>query len=188
MRSNRYDWLTRTGLALAVFGAVNWLLVGLFEWNFVQWIFTSSATQEVSSVGARLVYVVIGAGGIVAIPMLAATFGRSRRRTSYQAGDEDEETAERLQRARSRVAPNGAGVIGADEDRRAPEPVMGPFLIWSAQEGTATGRVKAAPSGGAEVTPITRRTAPTIKAMTSRHNATLRVLPPSPGTSRHRPA
>lgn len=76
---NPYDAIGRIGLLLAILGAVNWLLVGLFEWNAAQWIFTQSGTQTVDSLGERIVYIVVGAGGILAIPMLAATLARSRR-------------------------------------------------------------------------------------------------------------
>jgi uncharacterized membrane protein YuzA (DUF378 family) len=77
---NPYDTIGRVGLLLAVVGAVNWLLVGLFEWNLVKWIFTPSGTQTVDNLGERVVYVVVGVGGVLAIPMLAATLSRARGR------------------------------------------------------------------------------------------------------------
>jgi uncharacterized membrane protein YuzA (DUF378 family) len=88
---NPYDTIGRIGLLLAVVGAANWLLVGLFEWNLVQWIFTDSGTQTVSSLGERVVYIVVGVGGVLAIPMLAATLSRARGRDvrsdeSYASG------------------------------------------------------------------------------------------------------
>ena len=79
---NPYDAIGRIGLLLAIVGAVNWLLVGLFEWNLVQWIFTQSGTQTVDSVGERIVYIVVGVGGVLAIPMLAASLARARSRDS----------------------------------------------------------------------------------------------------------
>lgn len=84
---NPYDSIGRIGLLLAIVGAVNWLLVGLFQWNFVQWLFTSSATQTAGT-SERIVYVVVGVGGILAIPMLAATLARSRSRdVEYEERD-----------------------------------------------------------------------------------------------------
>ena len=77
---NPYDMIGRLGLLLAIAGAVNWLLVGLFEWNLVQWLFTQSGTQTVGSTGERIVYIVVGVGGVLALPMLAATLARSRSR------------------------------------------------------------------------------------------------------------
>jgi uncharacterized protein len=79
MMRNPYDVIGRFGLLLAIAGAVNWLLVGLFQWNFVQWLFTDSATQSASS-SERIVYTVVGVGGLLAVPMLAATLTRSRTR------------------------------------------------------------------------------------------------------------
>jgi uncharacterized membrane protein YuzA (DUF378 family) len=88
---NPYDAIGRIGLLLAVVGAVNWLLIGLFEWNLVKWIFTPSGTQTVDNLGERIVYIVVGVGGVLAIPMLAATLSRARGRgarsgESYETG------------------------------------------------------------------------------------------------------
>lgn len=77
---NPYDAIGRIGLLLAIAGAVNWLLVGLFEWNLVAWLFTESGTQTVSSLGERIVYIAVGIGGVLAVPMLAASLARSRGR------------------------------------------------------------------------------------------------------------
>jgi uncharacterized protein len=85
---NPYDAIGRIGLLLAIVGAVNWLLVGLFEWNLVAWIFTESGTQTVSTLGERIVYIAVGVGGLLAIPMLAATLARSRSRSVSDEGRE----------------------------------------------------------------------------------------------------
>lgn len=80
---NPYDWVGRVGVLLAVIGAINWLLVGLFQWNLVSAIFTDSGSQT-ATVGERIIYVIVGVGGLVAIPMLVATLGRMRgARTDY---------------------------------------------------------------------------------------------------------
>ena len=79
MMSNPYDMIGRFGVLLAIAGAINWLLVGIFQWNFVQWAFTSSGTQDAGT-GERIVYVVVGVGGLLAIPMLTASLARSRSR------------------------------------------------------------------------------------------------------------
>jgi uncharacterized membrane protein YuzA (DUF378 family) len=111
---NPYDAIGRIGLLLAVVGAINWLLVGLFEWNFVQWIFTDSATQTVGSTGERIVYIVVGVGGVLAIPMLAATLSRARGR--------DVRTDERDESGRSREdmdAGDTAFYLGAPKEAHA---------------------------------------------------------------------
>ena len=43
-------------LALVVFGALNWLLVGLFEWNLVAEIFGTGTVTDV-------IYVIVGLAG-----------------------------------------------------------------------------------------------------------------------------
>jgi uncharacterized protein len=90
---NPYDVIGRIGLLLAIVGGINWLLVGLFQWNAVQWIFTQSGTQTVDSLGERIVYIVVGAGAVLAVPMLAATLARSRSR---DLGMEDRGGSEEL--------------------------------------------------------------------------------------------
>lgn len=84
---NPYDWIGRLGVLLAIVGALNWLLVGLFEWNLVKALFADSATQTATT-GERVVYVIVGVGGIIAIPMLAASLSRLRgTRTDREYGD-----------------------------------------------------------------------------------------------------
>src|SRR5512141_429696 len=86
---NPYDAIGRLGLLLAIVGAINWLLVGIFEWNLVKWIFTQSGTQTVDNLGERIVYIVVGVGGVLAIPMLAATLARARGRDVRSDEDYD---------------------------------------------------------------------------------------------------
>jgi uncharacterized membrane protein YuzA (DUF378 family) len=45
-------------LAIAIIGSVNWLLIGVFGWNFVAAIFGSM------SVLSRIVYVIVGSAGL----------------------------------------------------------------------------------------------------------------------------
>jgi uncharacterized membrane protein YuzA (DUF378 family) len=104
---NPYDWIGRLGILLAIIGAVNWLLVGLFEWNLVKAIFSDSGTQTATG-GERTIYIIVGIGGLIAIPMLAATLTRMRgTRSDYGYGDvrsagtrtQDELEEERRRRA-----------------------------------------------------------------------------------------
>jgi uncharacterized membrane protein YuzA (DUF378 family) len=56
-------------LALLIAGGVNWLLVGLFDWNLVSAIFTPLSTGA-----TRLVYVLVGLAAIyslIRIPAMA---------------------------------------------------------------------------------------------------------------------
>lgn len=52
-------------LALVIVGALNWGLVGLFQFDLVAWIFGSSA-----SLLSRIVYIVIALAGIWCITIL----------------------------------------------------------------------------------------------------------------------
>ena len=57
--------LEKLALLLAIAGCVNWGLVGLFSFNAVGWLFGGSATLL-----SRIVFVVVGAAGLCAIPYL----------------------------------------------------------------------------------------------------------------------
>ena len=50
-------------LALVVVGALNWLLVGLFEWNLVTEIFGTGTVTDV-------IYVIVGFAGLMMLPRL----------------------------------------------------------------------------------------------------------------------
>ena len=158
---NPYDAIGRIGLLLAIAGAVNWLLVGLFEWNLVQWIFTQSGTQTVDSVGERIVYIVVGVGGVLAIPMLAASLARARSRdtehtardssdryvetddTGYYLGapkNQREETREPrpLRVAESEPLRAEQASRSAPESRCPPRPARPPDGLRTAREATST--------------------------------------------------
>ena len=109
MMSNPYNMIGRFGVLLAIAGAINWLLVGIFQWNFVQWAFTSSGTQDAGT-GERIVYVVVGVGGLLAIPMLTASLARSRSR--------DSESEERDRVRGERKADDALIYLGAPKNDR----------------------------------------------------------------------
>lgn len=60
------EWLNRLALALVVIGALNWLLVGFFEWDLVAAIFGGNAIRESSDL-SRFVYSIVGLAGLYAI-------------------------------------------------------------------------------------------------------------------------
>lgn len=60
------EWLSRTALALVILGALNWLLVGLFQWDLVTAIF-GGETLRASSDFSRVIYTLIGLAGLYAI-------------------------------------------------------------------------------------------------------------------------
>jgi uncharacterized membrane protein YuzA (DUF378 family) len=52
-----------------IIGALNWLLVGLFQWDLVSAIFGGDAIRE-SSLLSRIIYTLVGLSGIYAIKYL----------------------------------------------------------------------------------------------------------------------
>lgn len=66
-------------LILMIVGALNWLLVGVFNFNLVSWIFGPS------SIISAILYVLVGLGGIWGIMML---FQRNVRKTELMHSDD----------------------------------------------------------------------------------------------------
>lgn len=60
------EWLNRLALALVIIGAVNWLLVGVFEWDLVAAIFGGNVIRQSSDL-SRFVYSIVGLAGLYAI-------------------------------------------------------------------------------------------------------------------------
>ncbi|WNR42507.1 DUF378 domain-containing protein [Paenibacillus roseipurpureus] len=56
--------MTKFALTLVIIGALNWLLVGLFEWDLVSALLGGDSHRE-SSVLSRIVYTIVGLCGLV---------------------------------------------------------------------------------------------------------------------------
>ncbi|MEG0995184.1 MAG: DUF378 domain-containing protein [Bacilli bacterium] len=54
--------LYKTALALVIIGALNWGLIGLFEFNLVEYLF-----GDLTSIISRIIYGLVGLSGIVCI-------------------------------------------------------------------------------------------------------------------------
>ena len=61
-------------LALVVVGALNWGLVGLFDWNLVTEIFGTGTVTDV-------IYVIVGLSGLMMLPRLLEDFRVGTHRT-----------------------------------------------------------------------------------------------------------
>ncbi|PTX65034.1 hypothetical protein C8P63_101258 [Melghirimyces profundicolus] len=61
--------LSRLALILVIVGALNWLLIGLFQWDLVSALFGGDAIRE-SSGFSRFIYALVGLAGIYAIRFL----------------------------------------------------------------------------------------------------------------------
>lgn len=63
------DWLSRTALVLVIIGAINWLLVGVFQWDLVAALFGGNQLRASSGL-SRLIYSIVGLAGLYAITFL----------------------------------------------------------------------------------------------------------------------
>jgi len=70
-RSNReaINGVTKTLIIVAIIGAVNWGLVGFFNFNLVDAIFGGGSAEQTST-GSRVVYAIVGLCGLVALLLL----------------------------------------------------------------------------------------------------------------------
>jgi uncharacterized membrane protein YuzA (DUF378 family) len=54
---------------IAVIGAINWGLIGFFNWNLVDAIF-GGGTAEETSTASRVVYAIVGLSGLIGLLLL----------------------------------------------------------------------------------------------------------------------
>ena len=57
--------MDRVSLILVIIGALNWLLAGLFQFDFVSWVFGGQ-----TAVLSRIVYSLVGIAGLWSISLL----------------------------------------------------------------------------------------------------------------------
>jgi uncharacterized membrane protein YuzA (DUF378 family) len=62
-------------LVVAIIGALNWGLIGFFNFNLVDAIFGGGSAEETSAI-SRIVYAIVGLCAIVALVMLPTLHGR----------------------------------------------------------------------------------------------------------------
>lgn len=63
------NWLSRIALILVIIGAINWLLVGVFQWDLVTALFGGD-TLRASSGLSRIIYTLVGIAGLYSISFL----------------------------------------------------------------------------------------------------------------------
>lgn len=63
------NWISRVALILVIIGAINWLLVGLFQWDLVSSIFGGSSIRESSGL-SRIIYGLVGVAGLYCLTLL----------------------------------------------------------------------------------------------------------------------
>lgn len=85
----------RIALTLAIIGAINWGLIGLFDFNLVDAIFGTDTFLS------NLIYSLVGLAGLLSLPILAKRFAEERMdgpamyaepRPQMEAGEEYEFT------------------------------------------------------------------------------------------------
>lgn len=69
--------MTKTALTLVIIGALNWLLVGLFQWDLVTALFGGDVHRASSGL-SRIVYTLVGLSGLYCIGLLFRDDIRSR--------------------------------------------------------------------------------------------------------------
>ena len=57
--------LDKLSLVLVIIGAINWALIGVFQFDLVAWLFGGQA-----AVVSRIVYTLVGAAGLWCVSML----------------------------------------------------------------------------------------------------------------------
>lgn len=62
--------LTKTLIIIAIIGALNWGLIGFFNFNLVDAIFGGGSAEQTSTL-SRIVYAIVGLCGLGALVMLA---------------------------------------------------------------------------------------------------------------------
>ena len=62
--------LTKIASLIAIIGAINWGLIGFFNWNLVDAIF-GGGSREQTSTASRVIYALVGLAGLLSIALLA---------------------------------------------------------------------------------------------------------------------
>lgn len=73
--------LDRTSLVLTIIGAINWLLVGLFQFDLVAYICGGQ-----SAVISRIIYTIVGIAGLWCISLLFRERGTSGAESASARG------------------------------------------------------------------------------------------------------
>jgi uncharacterized membrane protein YuzA (DUF378 family) len=67
--NNKLSALAKTLIVVSIIGAVNWGLIGFFNFNLVDAIFGGGRAEETSG-ASRVVYAIVGLCGLIAALML----------------------------------------------------------------------------------------------------------------------
>ncbi|MCZ0704250.1 uncharacterized membrane protein YuzA (DUF378 family) [Natronobacillus azotifigens] len=73
--------LNRTALTLIIIGAINWGLIGFFQFDLVATVFGGG---DQSAMFARIIYILVGISGLVCLSLLFKTEPEAKETRSYQ--------------------------------------------------------------------------------------------------------
>ena len=68
-KHNKTDIISKILITLAIIGAVNWGLIGFFNWNLVDAIFGGGSREE-TSMASRVIYALVGLAGLASLGLL----------------------------------------------------------------------------------------------------------------------
>jgi len=68
-RRNVMNALSKTLIIIAIIGALNWGLIGFFNFNLVDAIFGGGSAEETSAI-SRVIYAIVGLAGLAGLAML----------------------------------------------------------------------------------------------------------------------
>lgn len=80
--NHKTDVLTKILMVLAIIGAVNWGLIGFFNFNLVDAIF-GGGSAEMTSAGSRMIYALVGLAGLASLVLLPRLHATSSERGRY---------------------------------------------------------------------------------------------------------
>lgn len=69
MTTNTINALEKTLIVIAIIGAINWGLIGFFNFNLVDAIFGGGSAEETSTL-SRVIYAIVGLSGLGALFLL----------------------------------------------------------------------------------------------------------------------
>jgi uncharacterized membrane protein YuzA (DUF378 family) len=79
--------LLKVATLLAIIGAINWGLIGFFNWNLVDAIFGGDP-REMTSTASRVIYALVGLAGLIAlfsVPRITSAEHRAHPTAPYTA-------------------------------------------------------------------------------------------------------
>lgn len=77
--------LAKTLIVIAIIGALNWGLIGFFNFNLVDAIFGGGSVEQ-TSIASRIVYAIIGLASLFALATLPRLHEEPARRTQHAHG------------------------------------------------------------------------------------------------------